>query len=430
MPGTAVDLFYVAGRYFATVERPPSGEVVMGERGALPGHVVRETDRIAGMFDLGCMSITLIRDGGEDAGQWSVVDVDFAPRLDRIPDPALLESAAERFMAWLFPAGSAGRIPIAAVTGTNGKTTTAFMLERILRESGKATGLACSTGSFVSGRPVSQFEDGYLPGHLTVLDNRVVEAAVLETTRGGALTTGIGFDSCEVAACLNVAADHLDPGMGIATVAQLAAVKRWIVERARRAVLNADDSRCLEMAESVRGRLVTLVSLELPARTLLAMAGAEGAACVIESSADGDWIVLYEGETRVPVVAVDAIPTAFGGRAVHNVSNAMHAVAMAHALGVEPRFMAAGLAAVDPDAESLPARLNPYRVNGMDILVDYAHNPHALARLVQFTDRWEVGGRRIIALSLPADRGDDFLLEGVAEVAGHFDLYVCKNYRI
>lgn len=429
-PGDAVELFYVAGRYFGPVERPSDGPPVPGRREGIPGYVLRETDRIAGLFDVGCMSLTLIRERAGDGDRWWVVDVDLAPRLDRIAESQWLEPAAERFMDWLFPDDCASRIPIAAVTGTNGKTTTAFFLERILRESGITTGLACSTGSYVSGRPISQFEDGYLPGHLTVLDNREVEAAVLETTRGGALTAGIGFDRCEVAACLNVAADHLDGEMGIETVEQLARVKRWIVERGMAAVLNADDSHCLGMLENLGGRPVTLVSRERSARDLLELSGANGAACVIERIANCDWIVLHVAGERKPVAAVDAIPSTFGGRAAHNVCNAMHAAAMAQALGVDIRTMATGLMAIEPDAETLPARLNLHHIDGMDVLVDYAHNPHGLSNLVHFTDQWDVAGRRIIAVTLPADRGDDFVRQGAAEVAGHFDLYICKNYRI
>jgi cyanophycin synthetase len=130
------------------------------------------------------------------------------------------------------------------------------------------------------------------------------------------------------------------------------------------------------------------------------------------------------------IVDTHDLPTTFGGRARHNVVNAMHAAATAYVLGVAKDAIAAGLRALAPDADSAPGRLNLYRAGGTDFLVDYAHNPAGLAQLVAFCNQMDVSGRRIIAMSLPADRGDRFVIDGVAEIAGHFDLYVCKNYRI
>lgn len=362
----------------------------------------------------------------------TVLDFDLAPSLNSwfIDDPAGLQRAAERMLEWLFPDRSNGRIPIAAITGTNGKTTTSLMLERAIREAGHVVGLACSTGSFVAGRAVSQLEDGYLPGHLTVLDHSDVEWAVLETTRGAALTTGIGFDRCDVAACLNVSDDHLEPDAGIATVGDMARVKRWIVERGGRVVLNADDEHCLAMAFALAERDPMLVSASSDSEALRARIGRPVATCVLDVVEGCERIVVHDGRQRMEIVDTHDLPTTFGGRARHNVVNAMHAAATAYVLGVAKDAIAAGLRALAPDADSAPGRLNLYRAGGTDFLVDYAHNPAGLAQLVAFCNQMDVSGRRIIAMSLPADRGDRFVIDGVAEIAGHFDLYVCKNYRI
>ncbi len=345
-------------------------------------------------------------------------------------DREALDAAGDRLIETLFPQGTSARIPIAAITGTNGKTTTSKMVERILRDAGWVTGLACSAGSSVKGDEITQFEHGYLPGHLTVLDHPYVETAVLETTRGAALTTGIGFDRCDVAACINVGNDHLEPETGIATVDDMARVKQWIVERGRRVVLNADDPRCRAMADALRDRRPALVSTRSTADELRMNAEDDGAFAVLEPVDGRDWLVLHDGGKRLPLVAVGDIASTYDGRAVHNVYNALHAAAVAYLMGATPAAIASGLAGLHADARELPGRLNRFDAGDFEIVLDYAHNPAGLARLAEFCDRLDVPGRRIVAVSLPVDRGERFVVDGVAAIAGHFDRYICKNYQI
>lgn len=430
MAGEVVELLYVGQRRFVALRRNRDGRTTRVPESELPPEALSAADGLAGRLELLCLSVALVLREPDAGGSAVVIDVDPAPPLDRLLGdmPELLERACDGMIDWLFPAQSESRIPIAAVTGTNGKTTTCFMVERIMREAGFRTGLACSTGSYLDGRETGQFEDGYLPGHLTVIDNASVTMGILETTRGGAASTGIGFDRCDVSACLNVSNDHLDDEMGIRNLDELARVKQWIVERGRRPVLNADDPRCRAMAGALRDRRPVLVSARSSAPELAS--SLDDTVCVVESIEGRDWIVLHEAGVRIDVVAVDEIPATFGGRAGHNTANALHAAAIARLMGAEPASIAAGLRAVRPDAREMPARLNHYRCDDIDIIVDYAHNPDGLARLAAFCDRFEAAGRRLIAVTLPADRGDDFVLDGVAGVAGRFDHYVCKNYRI
>jgi len=431
-PGEVFDTLFVGTRPIASFRQRADRSREPVSTDDLPIHAIESIGRTLAEIDVMCVAVTLSFDRSKPEATAVIIDFDIAPRLDLLfgDDSRTLERAARQMLEWLFPAGRDGRIPVAAVTGTNGKTTTSLMLARILRESGQCAGLACSIGSFVDGRSVSSFEDGYLPGHLTVLDHGDVSMAVLETTRGGMLSTGIGFDKADVAACINVTNDHLDPDSGVATVEDMARIKQWIVERGRQVVLNADDPHCLAMARKLSDRNPVLVSIHDDIQALRAETGLGETACVLESVSGREWITHYRTETRVPIVAVDEIPATFDGKARHNVINAMHAAAMAMTLGLSADAIAAGLKALDPDLDQMPGRLNHYRAGGADYVVDYAHNPAGIAHLVDFCDQLNVAGRRIIAFTLPADRGDDFVVDGAAGVAGHFDLYICKNYRI
>jgi len=428
--GEVIELVYVGQRRFAALRRRLHGSMEWMAIDEVPDATLSAADKLAHRLELACLSIAFVSEAPNPEGRATVIDVDPAPRLDRLlrDMPGLLERAGDLMIDWLFPAGRKSRIPIAAITGTNGKTTTCLMVDRIMRETGIQTGLACSTGAYLDGREMDRFEDGYLPGHLTVIDKSSVAMAILETTRGSAISTGIGFELCDVAACLNVSNDHLGDEMEIRTLDELAKVKQWIVERGRRVVLNADDPRCLAMARELRERRPVLVSCSSSAAAL--SSAFDSSACVVESVDGRDWIVLHEGPSSVPIIPVEGVPAAFGGRAVHNVSNALHAAAIAHLMGADAASIAAGLSGIRPDARDMPGRLNHYCSDGIDVILDYAHNPEGLARLASFCDRLEVRGRRLIAVTLPANRGDDFVREGVGGVAGRFDHYICKNYGI
>lgn len=425
--GRRLELVYIGGRRFAALDRHARERPAPVAPEAIPAGLAEPADRLAERFELAAMSIEVRL--AEDGRPW-IVDIDPAPRLDRLLDGEShrLAEAADRILAWLFPDGAATRVPLVAVTGTNGKTTTAWLLERILSESGRRTGLACSTGAYLCGDELDSFESGALTGHLAVLDHPGVETAVLETTRGAAITTGIGFDRCDVAVGLNVTNDHLDVDLGVGTVEAMAGVKRWIVERGRRVVLNADDEHCRAMAERLTDRRPVLVSCD-PGKSRIDDRAAAGATTVSCREFDGRaWITIRENEHDRRLIAVDEVPLTQAGRARHNLSNVLHAAAAAHLLGVDDATIANALAATN--AQTLPGRLSHFDAGRFRIVLDYAHNPAGLRCLVDYCEGFEVAGRRTIALSLPVDRGEDFVIEGAAAVAGRFDHYICKSYRI
>ncbi|MFP5407295.1 MAG: Mur ligase family protein, partial [Gammaproteobacteria bacterium] len=238
-----------------------------------------------------------------------------------------------RFLAALFPGGADGRIPLVAITGTNGKTTTTLLIDRMFRAAGFTTGVAASTGVYVDGRCI---EEGDCTGYWSarkVLGSRKVEAAILETARGGILKRGLGFDRCDVAVVLNVTGDHLGLD-GVDTVEEMARVKRVVARASRRAVvLNAEDAHCVAMAARVRrGVEVVYFSLD-QGNAVLQTHLAEGGRAVYLCQGDA---ILATGTDRRVFFRVDDLAVALRGRARHNVANVLAAVAAAVAQGQCP----------------------------------------------------------------------------------------------
>lgn len=390
---------------------------------------------LAQSFSVGLLALTVVSpdiSSPLEASAGAVVDVELAPRLDQLlaADDPRLQQAAGAFVDWIIPDARRARIPVVAVTGTNGKTTTCRMLDSIMAATGYLTGLACSDGSFVAGKAISQYEDGYLPGHVSVLDNPSVEAAVLESTRGAAGTTGLGFDRCDVAVCLNVTADHLNDFVGIRSVRQLARLKRTIVERGDAVVLNADDRNCREMVEHLDNRRVGLVSLSGGSADDVSGSGGECPRAVVDVRDHRNWLSIEHDGRRIPVVAENEVPLTFRGAARHNTANALHAMLAAYLMDVPVDAIATGLCRLNPDYESLPGRLTFYRELDFDVCMDYAHNPDGVRKLCRFIGKLQVTGRRIFCFSCSNANSDDFIRETAAAAAGSFDHYICKNFSL
>ncbi|WP_376695978.1 Mur ligase family protein [Wenzhouxiangella sp. EGI_FJ10305] len=373
------------------------------------------------------LNLPLAESGG------AVVDIDLAPRLEDLfdADSAELAELAERFVDWLYPDPARARIPVFAVTGTNGKTTTTRLLASILRQFESGVGLACSDGSDVDGESLSSKEHGYLPGHLTVIDHPGTRIAVLESTRGGAVSTGQGYDRSVAAACLNVSEDHLNDHLGIRDLEEMAVVKRGIVDCAEQAViLNADDPRCLDMTGSLNNRRIGLFSLNDTGERLLARTPDCEAAATAEDIDGVEWLTLHTASGRITVAPVADIPVCFQGRARHNVANALAAIVLAHFAGADSQAMARGLEGLGIDFESQHGRLNFVDGLPFTLIMDYAHNPDGILHLAEFAARTPTKGRRILNFSCSAGNSDDFIRKLGRAAAGAFDLYVCKPFTL
>ncbi|MEO3427574.1 Mur ligase family protein [Pelagibius sp. CAU 1746] len=332
----------------------------------------------------------------------------------------------------LFPGRSNGRIPIAAVTGTNGKTTTTRMTAHILRRAGAEIGVGCigavtTDGVTIDGQMVAKGDVAGMSGAQVLLRDPSVEAAVLETSRGGIVKGGMAFDWCDVGAVLNIADDHVGAD-GIESLEDLARIKGRVIEAAcRLAVLNADDPRCLALADLKAPAQVCLVSMKPLNQALRDHLARGGAAISLDGQAGDQLILLHSSEASEPVMKVKEIPATLGGAAKHNIQNAMAAIGLAHGLGLSREGIAKALTGFASDNACNPGRLNIYEGHPFKVVFDRAHNPDGVAALCEALGAMDVTGRRIAVLTGIGNRHARHI-ERVADIiAGKFDTFVCSR---
>jgi cyanophycin synthetase len=358
----------------------------------------------------------------------AIVEVNAAPgfRMHVAPSEGEPRDVAGKVMDMLFGPSETGRIPLAAITGTNGKTTTSRMLAHILKDCGHTVGLTSTDGIQIDGK-ISVKGDMTGPASAQiVLRDPSVDFAVMETARGGILRAGLGYHESNVAACINVDADHL--GLkGIDTLEQLAEVKRVVVETAKDvAVLNADDINCLKMADYCDAKRICYVTLNSDNGLVREHIRAGGMACVLERGINGDMITFYDNGSHMPLLWSHLIPATMEGKALHNVQNAMFAATMAYCFGKEFDEIRHGLRTFDTSFFQAPGRMNVFNEHPFKVILDYAHNPAAFRVISEMVDRMEVKGRKIAVISMPGDRRDEDISESAGILAGHFDHYICK----
>jgi cyanophycin synthetase len=358
-----------------------------------------------------------------------ICEVNAAPgfRMHVAPSEGTPRDVAGPVIDMLFPKGAATRVPIAAITGTNGKTTTARMLAYITKMAGFTPGLTTTDGVYIDGQRTVQ---GDMTGPVSarmVLADPQIDMAVLETARGGLLRAGMGVTEVNVGGVLNVQADHL--GLkGIDTLEQLAEVKRIVVEVATDcAVLNADDPLVLKMSGYTEAKNICYVTVN-PQHTLVREhIRAGGRACALEAGVNGQMITLYDRGSHIPLLWTHLIPATLEGRALHNVQNAMFAAAMAFSLGIKLDAIRQGLRTFDSTFFQAPGRLNVFNEHPFKVLLDYGHNAHAVAAVAELAQRLDVSGRRIVVLAGPGDRRDEDLIAIARAAAGRFDHYICRR---
>jgi UDP-N-acetylmuramyl tripeptide synthase len=334
--------------------------------------------------------------------------------------------AGEAIVEPVYPEGD-GRIPVIAVTGTNGKTTTCLMLAHAARLAGLGTGLTTTEGVFINGERIVKGDcSGYWSAR-TVLTTPEVDFAVLETARGGILKRGLAYDRCDVGVVLNVAADHLGLD-GIDTVADLARVKAVVARSAARAVvLNAEDPHCVDMSRMLAPGVERLYfSLDCEQPVLLRHLERGGRGAYLQDGC----VVIADGTRRHALLPAADMPASLGGHARYNIANALATAAALLASGFELASIAAGLRSFVSDNQTNPLRSNvfPLRDN-ITLIVDYAHNPAAYAALGQMAASM-TSARLIGVITAPGDRRDADLVAVGAACAEHFDeLMVYESSR-
>lgn len=357
-----------------------------------------------------------------------VIEVNAAPgfRMHLEPSEGKPRDVAGPVIDMLFPRGRPSRIPILAVTGTNGKSTTARMLKHVLRHTGLTVGLTTTSGVYVNDERVFEGDATGPRSARMVLRDPTVDVAVLETARGGTLREGLGFDRCDVGAVLNVQPDHL--GLkGIETVEDLAWVKSLVVETVHRrgtSVLNADDPLTVKMARRAGGEIAWFSlrgGADMP--DFLKRHIAEGGLAIVrEPEPDGGAIVCYDRNRRDHVMQAAEIPATLDGMAEFVIANALAAITMAVAHGIRVPEVRAALATFRSSFEHNPGRLNIHDAHGFRVIMDYAHNPTGLRALSDVIRRLRPRYRRTLGLiSIPGDRRDDDIREMGAIAGQVFD---------
>ncbi|MGE8630377.1 cyanophycin synthetase [Achromobacter denitrificans] len=334
-----------------------------------------------------------------------VVEVNAAPGLRMHLNPSFGKGRAvgEAIVANMYADGDDGRIPVVAVAGTNGKTTTVRLTAHILGAAGNRVGMTNSDGVYVDNLRIDTGDCSGPRSARSVLMHPDVDAAVFETARGGILREGLAFDRCNVAIVTNIGmGDHLGLGY-ISTVEDLAVVKRVIVQHVHpggTAVLNAADPIVAEMAASCPGSITYFA--EDRNHPVMATHRAQGQRAVYR---DGDAIVAAQGaeETRYPLAA---IPLTRNGTISFQVENAMASIAAAWALGLDEDVIRRGLATFVNDAQTAPGRFNVFDYRGATVIADYGHNPDAILALVRAVDAMPAK-RRSVVISGAGDRRDE-----------------------
>ena len=318
----------------------------------------------------------------------AVLEVNAGPgfRMHLAPSEGLPRNVAEPVVDMLFPPGSQSRIPIVAVTGTNGKTTTTRLISHIMRLKGFKVGYTTTDGVYIQNRLLMQGDCTGPASAEFVLKDPTVNFAVLECARGGLLRAGLGFHSCDVGIVTNVAPDHL--GLkGIHTLEQLAKVKGVIPETVRKegyAILNADDELVYGMRKNVQAN-VALFSMDENNPHIKAIAKVGGLSAIYENG----YITICKGTWKMRITKAINVPLTYGGKAAFMIQNVLPAALTAYVQGISLEDIRVALESFIPSPSQTPGRLNMFEFKNFNVLLDYAHNPaglRALQNMLQHMD--------------------------------------------
>lgn len=351
--------------------------------------VIAMAERISKIVDLDICGIDVIapslKQPFEEIGG-VVLEVNAAPgfRMHQAPSKGKTHNVAAPVLEMLFSKGSQSRIPIIAVTGTNGKTTTTRLISHIMKTAGQRVGYTTTDGIYVNDQLMMKGDCGGPTSAKSILKDPTVDTAVLECARGGMLRSGLAFDQCDVGIVTNVTSDHL--GMkGIDTLDKMARLKSVVPESVHKngyAVLNADDDRVYAMKENLSCKTV-LFSMDAASQRMQNHRNSGGICAVYQDQ----HIIIWNGAKNYVVEAVKSIPLSFEGRAGFMIENILAAVAAAYTQKIELSIIRESLKSFIPSPEQTPGRMNIFSFTNYDVMIDYAHNAAGLSAIQIFLDR-------------------------------------------
>jgi cyanophycin synthetase len=354
-----------------------------------------------------------------------IIEVNAAPgfRMHLAPSDGIGRNVAEHVIDMLFPRGAPSRIPIFAITGTNGKTTTTRLIAHVLRNSGRSVGFTTTDGTYIGNEQIVKGDNTGPVSAQLVLKDPTVDVAVLETARGGIIRSGLGFDHCDIGVVLNVAEDHL--GLkDVNTLEDLARVKSVVpraVSRRGFAILNAEDELVYKMRDLVDGRVVCF-SMDENNRNIKRRAERGRVSCVFENG----FVTILKGKWKVRIEKVANIPLTYGGRAEFMIQNVLAATLACFVHGVSIEDIRVGLTTFNAGTAQTPGRLNFIEVGHATVLMDYAHNPAGARGLTNFVAKLP-NKYRTAVLNGTGDRRDDDIREFAKVIADNFDRIVIRR---
>jgi cyanophycin synthetase len=408
------------------------GGTAIDVTGVVHPEIADVCERAARIVGLDICGVDLVLpDISRPLGGGGIVEVNASPGLRMHLDPSEGEGrdVGDAIVEMIYPAGSAGRIPIISITGTNGKTTITRMIAHILGQAKLTVGMTTTDGIYIGGKRIFKGDTTGPRSARAVLSDPAVEAAVLETARGGIVRGGLGYDWSDISIISNIRLDHIGQD-GIASLDDLLFIKSLVAERVREGgtiVLNADDERLARLMESERlnrvERNVVYFSMHPPHILIQRHLDAGGTACLLSRG----WIVeaTARGETRI--VRASAIPVTLNGTATFHVANALAAVAACRAYGIRREAIASSLKEFQCDSHNA-GRTNLFEVAGGHVLIDYGHNPDAFEAICRMASQWD--GLRVTGIiGVPGDREDAVIMQAGQVAARGFHRIFVKEDR-
>lgn len=382
-------------------------------------------ERISRLIGLDVIGIDLLAETLEEPveiGKAGVVEVNAAPgfRMHLHPSSGEPINVAKPIVDMMFPEGAKHSVPICAVTGTNGKTTTTRLISHILSHYGCTVGMTSTDAVVVDNVPILKGDYSGPGGVLALMKDSTVEIAVLEVARGGIIRRGLGFDECDVGVLLNVTSDHLGLN-GIDTLEQLARLKSTVTETVKKdgyAVFNADDPLVLSRVEKTKGTPI-LFSMDMNNPALLENLQKGNTNVTVQ----GENVILQKPGGNSDIAKIVEIPITFEGYATFNIENVLAAVGAAHGLGVSEDQIKNGLISFSPSIGQSPGRMNIIDIGDFKVLIDYGHNVGAMHATGEFV-RNLMPGRKIRMAAGVGDRRTEDLLEYGEAIAKYNDYIV------
>ena len=359
----------------------------------------------------------------------AIVEVNAGPgfRMHTNPTEGHPRHVGRAVVDMLFPPGSTSRVPIVAVSGTNGKTTTVRMISHIMKTAGRRVGMTTTDGIYIDGTQILAGDMSGPTSAQMVLKNPTIDYAVLETARGGILRSGLGFDRCDIAVVTNIASDHLGLG-GIDSLDDLARVKSVVpqsVFRDGKSILNADNEYTIDMARTARGEII-FFSMSEDSPALREHLRQRGRAVVLRPTRHGEMITIIEHRRETSLILASEIPATFGGRLRVNIANAMAAAAAAIGGDVQLEHIRQALRSFNSSYFQTPGRFNFLDVDGRRVVMDYCHNVAGLESMADFVQR--LGAPHAIGMiTMPGDRLDSDIRAFGELAARTFDRLVIRE---